>query len=440
MPSDKPLSLISLEVENILRLKAFKMTMGPDGVVVIEAKNEQGKSSAIKTLEMSLAGLSEAPPDPLHGNAKKGYIIATFDGLVIKRVFRAGKPPALTVTNSDGSRVKAPQTLLDTLVNRACLRPTKLMEASDKEQVAIISEIMGFDSSDYDAEIERIFNLRTDANREAKRLQAVADATTFHDDAPDEEVSVSDLMAELQKRQAHNADCDTLQANVDHAHADYDGKTTMRNMVRDEITELERQLADAKLKMERAQTDVREAGEARADAITRINNAERANTDEIGAQIQSADDINAKVRDNIEREQAMRAAHEADCEAIKLDASLDAEKTARTKARMEARDRLPVPGLDITEDCVLYNDKPFSQAGASAQLRVCVAVAIAGNKDKRVRMLLIDNGEKLDADSKQMVMEMAQEDGYQIVFTSVIARTEDASASSVVIEDGTLKE
>ena len=450
----EPLSLVSLEVENILRLKAFKMTMGPDGVVVIEAKNEQGKSSAIKTLEMAIAGLSESPPDPLHGKAKKGYIIATFDGLVIKRVFRVGKPPALTVTNADGTKVKKPQTLLDTLVNRACLRPTKLMESSDKEQVAIISEIMGFDSKPFDAEIERVFNLRTDANREAKRLAAVVTATTFHEDAPDEEVSVSELMAELKTRQAHNdtiREKQTEMQNAARSIQDFrDAETTLLDdgkRAAAEIAALKEQIATMEADQATRRTDLASAkdetatAQATAETIRLDYEAMTpANTEDVGAQIGNADEINAKVRANIERAKAKTESDAAASEAAKLNTQLEDEKTKRSTARMEARERLPVPGLDITEDCVLYNDKPFSQAGASAQLRVCVAVAIAGNKDKAVRMLLIDNGEKLDADGKGMVMEMAQQDGYQVVFTNVIARTEDASESSVVIEDGTVRE
>lgn len=452
---DEPLTFVSLEIENVLRLTAFKMTMGPDGVIVIEAKNGQGKSSALDAFEMAMAGMSDAPPEPLHDGAKKGYIVATFDGITVKRVFRASKPPALTVTLPDGTKVSSPQTFLDALFTRRCLRPTKLMDASEKEQVEIVSEIMGFDPSEFNAEIESVFNDRTDANREAKRLAAVVTETTFHEDAPDEEVSVSALMTELQKRQAHNDTIREKQTEMQDAARRIDD-------LRDEETRLltDGQRAAADIKALRVQiagmeeyqvsrrTDLASAkdatGTAQAEAETiRLDYKQMvvANDDEIAAQIEAADDTNRQVRDNIERAKAKGVANEAARDAGALDAKLAKLKDARTAARLEARDRLSIPGLDLTEDRLLFNGVPFSQAGDSAQLRVCVEVAIKGNKDKRIRVLLIDNGEKLDADGVEAVMAAAQKPtpSYHVIMTKVIARTEDASESSIVIEDGQVK-
>lgn len=453
MDKGKPLTFVSLEIENVLRLTAFKMTMGPDGVIVIEAKNGQGKSSALDAFEMAMAGMSDAPPEPLHDGTKKGYIVATFDGITVKRVFRASKPPALTVTLPDGTKVSSPQTFLDALFTRRCLRPTKLMDASEKEQVEIVSEIMGFDPSEFNAEIESVFNDRTDANREAKRLAAVVTETTFHEDAPDEEVSVSALMTELQKRQAHNASIDDkhhevaeaerhvtdADVDVDCAETDVGGTEERISMLEEEIAQYRRDLeTEIRPAVETAKTAREEATRAVDGIKDELAAMKLAKTNEIAAQIEAADDTNRKVRANVERAKAKGVATEAAKDAGALDAKLAELKDARTAARLEARDRLSIPGLDLTEDRLLFNGVPFSQAGDSAQLRVCVEVAIKGNKDKRIRVLLIDNGEKLDADGVEAVMAAAQKPtpSYHVIMTKVIARTEDASESSIVIEDG----
>ena len=449
----KPLSFISLEVQNVLRLKAFKMTMGPDGVVVIEAKNGQGKTSALKTLEMALAGMSDAPTEPLRDGAKKGYVIATFDGITVKRVFRASKPPALTVTLPNGTKVKGPQTFLDALFTKRCLRPTRLMEASEKDQVAIVAEILGFDPSEFTDEIESTFNARTDANREAKRLAAVVTETTFHEDAPDEEVSVSELMAELKTRQAHNDTIREKQTETQDAARKITDVAAEEHAIRDEgmhvaanIKALEEQIATLRVDQEARRTAIKDVkadiAKARADAETIGRDYDAmvpAKEDEITTQIASADDINRMVRANIERAKAKGVAAEAAKEAGALDAKLTKLTEARTAARLEACDRLSIPGLDLTEDRLLFNGVPFSQAGSADQLRTCVELAIKGNKDKDIRVLLIDNGEKLDAEGVEAVMSAAQKESYQVIMTKVIARTEDASETSVLIEDGESK-
>ena len=449
---DKPLSFISLEIENVLRLKAFKMTMGPDGVIVIEAKNGQGKSSALDAFEMAMAGMSDAPPEPLRHGAKKGYVIATFDGITVKRVFRASKPPALTVTLPGGTKVKGPQTFLDALFTRRCLRPTKLMDANEKDQVTIVSEIMGFDPSEFNAEIESVFNDRTDANREVKRLAAVVTATTFHEDAPDAEISVADLMAELTKRRAHNDTIREKQTQMqDAARRIQDVRDEETRLITDgqraaaEIQALKVSIKGMEADQASRRTDLAsakdETGKAQAVAETIRLDYEAmtpAKTNDITDQIEAADGTNAKVRANIERAKAKGVAAEAAKGAGALDAKLTKLKDARTAARLDACDRLAIPGLDLTEDRLLFNGVPFSQAGNSAQLRVCVELAIKGNQDKRVRVLLIDDGEKLDADGVEAVMVAAQtpKPSYKVIMTKVIAKTEDASESSVLIEDG----
>ena len=152
-------------------------------------------------------------------------------------------------------------------------------------------------------------------------------------------------------------------------------------------------------------------------------------------QITSADDINKKVRDNVEREKARRAADIANDNWQQTDVELKDATANREKARLAARENLPIPNLDISESAVLYKGKPLSQAGKSAELRVSVAVAIALNKDKRVKLLLIDDAEKLDADNVKVVMEMAHEAGFQVI----MARVGDGKTASVVIEDGEIK-
>ncbi|MDK1020056.1 MAG: AAA family ATPase [Candidatus Hydrogenedentes bacterium] len=446
---DGPLSLTSLDVQNILRLKAVRLTLDPGGVLIIEGKNEAGKSSVLRSLEMLLSGGKETPDAPIHGDATKGHIIATFGDIVVKKVFRKGKRPVLTITTADGARMQAPQTMLDKLLSHVSLDPVSFMNKSDREKTVILSDLMGFDSKEFDAEIERLYNLRRDANREAARLAAVADATTFHEDAPDEEVSVSALMTELQKRQAHNATrAEAAALVVDGSRLVAEARDAIEHvgqMIRSvdlAITTLEQELADKRLERENGIRARADAGAKLANhqgTVSELKAAQEAivpaNEDEITAKIAAADDINRQVRDNVERETARHAVDIADVNRRQADTELKAETDRREKARMEARKNLPIPDLDITADAVLYRGKPLSQAGGSAELRVSVAVAIALNKDKRVKLLLIDDAEKLDSDNVKVVMEMAREAEFQVI----MCRVGDGKTASVVIEDGEIK-
>ena len=73
---------------------------------------------------------------------------------------------------------------------------------------------------------------------------------------------------------------------------------------------------------------------------------------------------------------------------------------------------------------------PFSQASASEQIRVSLAMAMALNP--KLRVIRILDGSLLDAENLALIAEMATEHDFQVW----IERVSDTSGVGVVIEDG----
>jgi recombinational DNA repair ATPase RecF len=70
--------IIKLEAQNIMRLKA--VTIQPKGATtLIGGRNAQGKSSALRAIEMALGGTKSIPDQPIRQGAKKGHVV---DGMV----------------------------------------------------------------------------------------------------------------------------------------------------------------------------------------------------------------------------------------------------------------------------------------------------------------------------------------------------------------------
>ena len=97
--------------------------------------------------------------------------------------------------------------------------------------------------------------------------------------------------------------------------------------------------------------------------------------------------------------------------------------------------RLKVVELEFDPDGELKIIIPFSQAGNAEKLRVSTAMGLAMNKD--LKLLLIDDGERLDKNGKKILAEMAAEAGATILMSCV---TDDPSGCSVIIEDGVIKD
>jgi hypothetical protein len=76
-----------------------------------------------------------------------------------------------------------------------------------------------------------------------------------------------------------------------------------------------------------------------------------------------------------------------------------------------------VPGLGFEEDAVTYNGLPFAQASDAEQIKVSIAMGMAGNP--KLRVMRIKDGSLLDDDSMKVVEEMAVTNDFQ-VFVEVV--------------------
>ncbi len=413
----EPLKLTSLEVENILRLRACHLVMNEEGALIVEGANEAGKSSVLRSLEILLAGMSQTPDEPIHGGEEKGRIVGKFGDLVVSKTFGRGKRPILKVTQKR-AKFSSPQKILDELLDHVALDPLKFMGQDAKTQLAVLSDLMGVDEGALDRREQEAYEQRRDANRIVRDLEGSLASLNVDPSAPAEEISVADLMAELDKVQEHNARGAELEA----AHME----------ARSECLELMSEVADLVAQLSALRQKVAKSQEEAEKARVSMTEFEPREEDEIRAKIATVDETNRKVRDNVLAAKITAQLDEAKKTAETHDQDLKAIEQERGELRMEAHSRLPIKELSITDGGVFYKGKPLAQAGSSAQLRVSVAVAMALNQDKRIRLLLVDDAEKLDAGNTRLVLEMAREAGFQVL----MARVGAGGESAIVIEDG----
>jgi len=431
-----PLKLMSLEIENILRVQAVYLEMGPDGVLQIEGGNEQGKTSVLRALELLMAGKNaDAAPAPLHGDATKGQIIATIGHLVVTKKYREGKGPVLTVTVGKGKKLAKPQTILDDLMAHYTLNPLKFMAMDDKKKLETLAAFLEFDQSEFDAEEARLTDERKYAKKEAQRLTSAMVEAPRHTNAPEKVIDVKELMEELQERQRINA---VITERARACVALEDEITQIEQgckMLSVDIGVLQQQVASKKAKMaERKEVLARHRSDLEVARKESLKDQE-VNEQEITDKINAADELNRMRRDNDRHNELRAEAQAAGKKADDLEEAVKAIRAKKDKARAAAAAKLPLPDLALTEDAVLYKGKPLSQAGRSAQLRVSTAVAIAMNEDKQVRLLLIDDAEKLDPDGTKALLEMAKAEDFQVIMTRVTGAG-GPSEGAVVIEDG----
>lgn len=202
-----PLTITSLIVENVKRLKSVRVT--PAGaLVVVGGRNAQGKSSLLDAIEMAIGGGSSICAEPIRRGARTARIVADLGDLVVERTFTA-KGTQLVVKNAQGVPQKSPQALLDALCSRIAFDPLAFERMPAKEQARVIRELDSDTAqavADLDARRADAFLERTEANRAAKAIAARLDPMVHNADAPDAEVSVASLAEQLEAGLAKNKD------------------------------------------------------------------------------------------------------------------------------------------------------------------------------------------------------------------------------------------
>lgn len=420
MPDTAPgFRMIELQASNFMRLQAIDITP-TDGLVIVEGRNAQGKSSVLDAIFYALAGgnAQRGRPEIIrHGERKATVKVTLTDGtqtvLITRTWSKNNDPGTLKVTDEHGTPYPSPRAMLDGLINEACFDPLAYANAPAKDQLAGLLAVVDlpFDPDQLAAERQGLFDRRTEAKRELKRLDALVDSLPIPAaNVPDEEVSVTSLAAKL-------AEANALELQHQQAGLAFSSAVADVERARDAVT---------------AATVALDAAEAALDVVGAEAKAlpPLPGTALIAGQMATAEDVNAKVRARRQREATVLEARAAAKVADDLTAQIENIDDRKAKALTEAT--MPLPGLGFDEHGVTYQGVPFSQASGAERLRVSAAMAIALNPT--VRTMIVKDGPLLDDDGMALLAGIAEANNFQIIVERVWSAGQERTG--VLIEDG----
>jgi hypothetical protein len=421
--------IISLQAENIKRLKAVQIT--PKGhIVVVGGQNEQGKSSLLDSIAMALGGKNEIPDVPVRTGEAKAFVILETEDIVVKRTFTATGGTSLVVENKEGMRFQSPQDALNKLTDKVTFDPVAFTRLDRKAQALALKNLVKLDFTALDAERKKLYDERTSQNAIVTRTKVQAEQHVHFPDAPAEPVSTADLVAELDKASKHNAQLfalETAAGNADEAATEIQNALTDTNkelgLAEAKVAKLKEALAGLNLKAKAATEKLAEANKAVSEFVP-IDSAS------ISANLSDAGTINSQVNAN-----AQRKAKLAELEAEKKkadDLTTKIEAIDKQKGEQLAAAKFPVPGLSFDDTGVLYNGLPLDQASGAAKLRVSVAIAAAMNP--KLRVMIVRDGSLMDDASMELLGKLAAEYDIQCW----VERVGSDKHVQVIIEDGSV--
>lgn len=395
-----------LEIENVKRIKAVKVAPAEDGLTIIGGNNNQGKTSVLDAIAWALGGDRYRPSQAVREGSviPPNLHIVMNNGLVVER---KGKNSDLKVTDPSGR--KGGQQLLNEFVSQLALDLPKFMEASAKEKADTLLQILGV--GDRLKELERQetdqYNRRRAIGQIADQKEKFAKEQAYFPDAPREPVSATELIKRQQDILAKNGENQRKRARL--------------HQLEQESQRVNEELAALLKKQEQLQADLETARKSAADL-------QDESTAELEENIANIEEINRKVRANLDRERAEDDAREYRRQYETL--TKDLETTRKEKAELLKTAPLPLPGLSVEEGELVYKGQKWDNMSGSE--RLMVSTAIVRKLNPRCGFVLLDKLEQMDLNTLQEFGRWLEGAGLQAIATRVSTGDE----CSIVIEDG----
>lgn len=405
----------SFEFENVKRIKMLQYQPAENGLTVIGGRNNQGKTSVLDAIAWALGGdrfkPSAADRDGAYTPAHLKVELS--NGIVVER---KGKNGALKVVDTTGKL--AGQQLLNRFVEQFALDVPKFMQASGKEKANILLQLIGVGDELYTLESKEneLYNHRHAIGQIADQKIKYAREMPLYQGVPDSVVSASELIRQQQDILARNGENQRKREHIREIQSEMDDLTEKLYTLRAELENYEKLFEEKSREF-----DI---------AVKTSEQLHDESTAELEENIRQIDEINRKVRANLDREKA-----EMDAEDYKkqYDCLTDEiEEIRQKKTDLLKYADLPLPELSVEEGELIYKGKKWDSMSGSQQLKV--ATAIVRKLNPECGFVLLDKLEQMDGETLHEFGQWLESENMQVIATRVSTGDE----CSIIIEDGTV--
>ena len=402
-----------LEIENVKRVKAVTIEPTSNGLTILGGNNNQGKTSVLDAIAWALGGNKYKPSKPARDGSMNPPTLRLelSNGLIVER---KGKNSDLKVTDPSGQ--KAGQQLLDSFVEELALNLPKFIESSSKDKANTLLQIIGVGDKlwELDRKEERLYNERRTIGQIADQKKKYAAEQPHFPEAPNELVSISDLIHEQQEILARNGENARKRQNREEIRSQL-------HLSEERLKQLKEQLAQEEATHEKLMGDYIEANKSIEDLVDE-------STEEIENSIANIEEINRKVRANLDKEKAEEDAKQYESQYDQLTKEIQDVRDERTSL-LDSAD-LPLPGLSVEDGELVFEGQKWDNMSGSQQLRV--ATAIVRKLKPECGFVLLDKLEQMDIPTLTEFGKWLESEGLQAIATRVSSGEE----CQIIIEDG----
>lgn len=402
-----------LEIENVKRVKAVKIEPTANGLTIVGGNNNQGKTSVLDAIAWGLGG-NKYKPSQAHreGSVNPPHLhIVMNNGLIVER---KGKNSDLKVIDPNGQ--KGGQSLLNSFVEELAIDLPKFMDSTSKEKANTLLQIIGVGNKLFELEQaeQEIYNRRHAIGQIADQKKKYAAEQVYYPDAPKVPVEASELIAQQQEILAKNGENQRKREQVHAISQQWELERQQIEQARQQLLQMEAQHAETSKNLEIAQKSAVDLQDE--------------STEELEKNLAQIDEVNRKVRANLDKEKAEDDAKEYEAQYTAETTKID--EIRRQKAELLNNANLPLPGLSVVEGELTYNGQRWDNMSGSDQLKVSTAIVRKLKPD--CGFILLDKLEQMDMKTLEEFGQWLEQEGLQAIATRVSTGDE----CEIIIEDG----
>lgn len=402
-----------LEIENVKRVKAVKTEFTPNGLTVIGGNNNQGKTSILDAIAWALGGNKYKPSQAQRqGSITPPHLhVVMNNGLIVER---SGKNSTLKVIDPNGK--KGGQQLLNDFVEELAINLPKFMESTSKEKTNTLLQIIGVGSKLQELEMKEgeLYNERRTIGQIADQKKKFAEEQKYYPDAPHELVPVNELIKQQQDILAQNGENQRKRDNL--------------SRLEEQHTFQARKVSQLMKELEKEQAKLAELTEDINLAKKSVLELKDESTEELERNLAEIDEINRKVRANLDKDKAEEDANQYKDKYQEL--TRDIEAVRKEKADLLNSADLPLPELSVDNGELIYKGQKWDNMSGSDQLKV--STAIVRKLKPNCGFILLDKLEQMDMQTLEEFNHWLEQEQLQGIATRVSTGDE----CSIIIEDG----
>lgn len=405
-----------LEIENVKRVKAVKIEPSQSGLTIVGGNNNQGKTSVLDAIAWALGGNKYKPSKATReGSINPPHLhIVMNNGLIVERT---GKNSSLKVIDPSGQ--KGGQQLLNDFVEELAIDLPKFMESTSKEKAQILLRIIGVGDELFKLQQaeQETYNQRRAIGQIADQKVKYAKEQPYFADAPKQLIDVADLIKQQQSILAQNGENERKRQQVVQIKNKYDFEQQKIEQIQQQLNELLSQHDQTESDLKTAQTSALDLHDE--------------STEELEKNLTEVDEINRRVRANLDKDKAEDDANQYSKQYQKLSDNLD--QIRKQKSDLINGAKLPLPGLSVEDGELIYKGQQWDNMSGSDQLKVSTAIVRQLKPD--CGFILLDKLEQMDMGTLEEFGKWLKQEDLQAIATRVSTGDE----CSIIISDGYVK-